>query len=303
MGNINYSDWLIKELDSATLSLISIIEKRENMKYVESEKIKIIYMQKIGNFEKEVLKAELDLTLEKKKSELIQACINRREPIDMNKINLQIEEEKQKQLSEIENSEKSNTSASSLTEEQENEMREMYKEIVENFHPEINTKMSFIEKTAYEKAVNAYKNHCYESMKLAYDMLFRNTLKLDLDFKLGSTDESSDEEAEKISEDIMADYDIASDLFDCFVPLQQDMLIKNSIEEHISKFNSVEKEIENLKETFPFNAVETLNDETKIEEYINSLKFRKQKAQDEIEHYSEKIKLMLGENINGKRIV
>lgn len=300
MGNINYSDWLLKELDSATLSLISIIEKRENMKYVESEEIKKIYMQKIGNFEKEVLKAELDLTLEKKKSELIQACINRREPINIDKINLLIEEEKQKNISEIENSEKNYNTDSSLTEEQKDEMREMYKEIVGNFHPEINTKMSFMEKTAYEKAVNAYKNHCYEAMKLAYGMLFRDTLKINLDFKLGSTDESSDEEAEKISEEIMADYTIASELFDCFVPVQQDMIIKNSIEEQISKFSSVEEEIEKLKQTFPFNAVETLNDELKTEEYINNLKFRKQKAESEIKKYSDKIKEMLGENNYGK---
>ncbi len=300
MGNINFSAWLLLELDSAMLSLMAIIEKRENMRYVEAESIKREYMEKIGNYEKDVMASELEATLMKKKVELIQACINRREPIDMEKIDSIIEAEKEKQIKAVEASELSCTPLADVSDEQAEEMRKMYKEIVQKYHPEINHDMTQMQKEAYENAVAAYKSQCFEALKLAYDMLFKEQADFPLQIasfvKESESEESAEEMAEEISEALEADYGIAAELFECFKPLENDMIIKNATDEYIAKFHSVEEEIKQMKEEFPFNAVETLKDPEKIQEYLDSLKYRMQKSKEETAAFKNEIALMTGVN-------
>lgn len=298
MGNINFSEWLLIELDSAMLSLMTIIEKRENMRYIEAESIKREYMEKIGNYEKDVMTSELEATLMKKKAALIRACINRREPIDMGKIDSIIEAEKEKQIKSVEESELRCTPLADVSDEQAEEMRKMYKEIIQNYHPEINHDMTQMQKEAYKNAVAAYKSQCFEALKLAYDMLFKERADFPLQFSSSVVREekTAEEVANDIKDVLEADYSIASELFECFKPLESDMIIKAAIDEYIAKTHSVEEEILQMKSEFPFSAVETLKDPEKIREYIDSLKYRMQKSKEEITSFKNEIVVMTGVN-------
>ncbi|MGN1102896.1 MAG: hypothetical protein ACI4RG_11925, partial [Huintestinicola sp.] len=148
-----------------------------------------------------------------------------------------------------------------------------------------------------EKAVNAYKSRSYEAMKLAYDMLFQNHFGLDIDaetFHVSEQDESIEGAAFSAASWLEEDYSLAAQLFDCFKPLENDMIIKQATEKYLAKIHDVEKEIDIMNRTFPFNAVETLNDPQKTQEYIDSLKYRMQKSKEEIEAYTGEIAAMTG---------
>ena len=93
-----YLTWLGKEVSAAKYALLVALEKKDNLLYIEEPELKEEYMQKIGIYEEQILKLELEVSLQEKKKLLIQTAINRREPIDLEAIEKQLEEERSKQL-------------------------------------------------------------------------------------------------------------------------------------------------------------------------------------------------------------
>ena len=105
----SYSKWLEKEVLVIKYALLCVLEKRDKLLYVEIPALKEKYMEKIGFYEEKVLKEELELLLLEKKKQLIQAAINRRQPVDLEKIEKQLEEEKRKQLDQLNENYKNDT--------------------------------------------------------------------------------------------------------------------------------------------------------------------------------------------------
>ena len=87
-----YLKWLGKEVVAAKYALLVALEKRDNLLYIEEPDLKEEYMQKIGMYEEQVLKLELEVFLQEKKKLMIQAAINRREPVDLEAIEKQLDE-------------------------------------------------------------------------------------------------------------------------------------------------------------------------------------------------------------------
>lgn len=293
MGKVSFTSWLTREMQSSMMALITAIENRDHLLYSESDKIRREYMEKIGYYEKDVLESELEAGLLRKKEELVQTYINRRQPVDMEKIDAFIDARRKEIIADVEADEKLNGTHAPLSNEQEEALRLMYKEIISAFHPSVNHNMTELQKDAYEKAVTAYKTMNIETMCLVYDMLFseRNTA-------MKPNDYTADENMSAEQESALSDYGIAAELFDCFVPLERDMLIKAAWDDYKSRTELVEEETEQIKSSFPFNAVETLRDPKKTEEYIDGLKIRHYNSQEEIRTLSDEISEMLGENRN-----
>lgn len=104
----SYSKWLEKEVLAIKYALLCILEKRDQLLYIEMPVLRQSYMEKIGFYEEQVLKAELELALLEEKKQLIQTAINRREPVDLEKIEKQLEEEKNQQLEQLNENYKDN---------------------------------------------------------------------------------------------------------------------------------------------------------------------------------------------------
>ena len=66
----SYSKWLEKEVVAIKYALLVALEKRDQLLYIEAPALRESYMQKIGIYEEQVLKAELELTLVEKKKQL-----------------------------------------------------------------------------------------------------------------------------------------------------------------------------------------------------------------------------------------
>ena len=93
-----YSKWLEKEVLAIKYALLVALEKRDKLLYVDEPALREEYMQKIGVYEEQVLKAELEFNLAEKKKQLIQTSINRREPVDLEAIEKQLEEARNRTL-------------------------------------------------------------------------------------------------------------------------------------------------------------------------------------------------------------
>lgn len=297
MSDINFSTWLVSEVKSSMMALVTIRGKLDYLLNVEKPEIEKEYMEKIGNDERKVIEFEKKAEYLKKKIQKIQSYINRRKPIDLKEIDeeLSVEfdddsEEKMDELSQT-------GSFQSLPLEKNEEMKEMYQKITKFFHPEINKTMTQMEKEAYSNAVSAFRKGDYETMKLAYDILFYaesdyNGYMIEADY--GSTEST----ISKIAETLTADYALATSLFDCFEPLEEDMVLKSTNDSYISEYRKISDEMKKAKEAFPFNAIEVLRNSDKLAEYRKELDVRLERSISDITDFENEIEDMLKEHGN-----
>lgn len=72
MRNQSYTDWLEARRYASRLALIGAYEYRDKLLYIDAPELRKRYMDTFGAAEDEVLKAELEVSLLRRKTELIQ---------------------------------------------------------------------------------------------------------------------------------------------------------------------------------------------------------------------------------------
>lgn len=292
-----YLKWLGKEVVAAKYALLVALEKRDNLLYIEEPDLKEEYMQKIGMYEEQVLKLELEVSLQEKKKLMIQAAINRREPVDLEAIEKQLDEERASQLNRLNETYKAGTHQNeTLTVEEKEELQSLYKEIVREFHPQVRSNMTETEKYLYQKALDAYKRQNLEEMRLIHDMLFSSDTE-GLPFEVPEI-VSEDAEADalkEIAKEMMEDYSLAAELYPCFETLEEDAVLHSAKTKYENMQEAVVVEIEGIMNRFPFIAKDTLRDEEKLKAYLDSLSGRMNSAKESLEELQAEIKVMLGE--------
>ena len=93
MRQQTFYDWLLREVASSRMALISLYESRDRILYIEAPTLRKKYIGIFGEIENAVLQSELETALLRRKVELIQTAINRRERIDLEQIEAQIKDE------------------------------------------------------------------------------------------------------------------------------------------------------------------------------------------------------------------
>ena len=296
MGNPCFAGWLAQEVESAQNALLTCIEQLDTLRYVDAPKLRNEYMVKIGTAEDEVLDAELNAKMLQRKVELIQIKRNRREPIDMEKIDRQIEDERKELLEQAAAADTAEPQQQQLTEEQQDELQELYHKIVENFHPQVHPNLTVTEKALYEKAVDAYRGRNLDALKLIGEILFKDDISLVLQASLSLDDAEDDEQhVAALAETLSADYTRAKQLYPYFKPSQQDAVLCAAAERYTTQREEVEKEIEQLRQNFPLAAQATLADPEKTKAYLEQLALRKLRALDAQRTLTQKINRLMEE--------
>ena len=281
MGNPCFAGWLAQEVESAQNALLTRIEQLDTLRYVDAPKLRNEYMVKIGATEDEVLDAELNAKMLQRKLELIQIKRNRREPIDMAEIEQLIDAVRKELLEQAEASDTAWQQLPQLTEEQQDELQELYHKIVGNFHPQVHPNLTDTEKALYEKAVDSYRSRNLDALKLIDEILFKDNISLVLQASLSIDDSEDDEQhAAALTEALSADYTLAKQLYPYFEPSQQDAVLRSAVERYTARREETENEIEQLRQTFPFTAQSTLADSEKTKAYLEQLSLRKLRALD-----------------------
>lgn len=288
-----YSKWLEKEVMAIKYALLVVLEKRDKLLYVEEPALREEYMQKIGVYEEQVLKAELEVNLTEKKKQLIQTAINRREPVDLEAIEKQLEEERKEQLGQLNQSYKRDSLQSSLSQEEKNELHNLYKEIIKDFHPEVHKELTEFQKQLYERALAAYHKQQLEELRLVHEMLYaKDASKLTLETPI--TTEVKEGETLEIVEQLMGDYSLAAEVFECFEQLEEDGVLLSVKQQYEAREQEIWVEIENIQSRFPFIAKETLQNDEMTKAYLKTLESRMNSCSESLMELNEQITKMLG---------
>ena len=140
--------------------------------------IEMEYLLKFGIYEYELYKKELELNKLKFKLKLLQTEINHQNELDLNEIDKKVldkyteyENNLKNSMNELENIIKHKDNYFQLDEEDEKELKRIYKILIKKLHPDLNIHQEDFKKELFIKVTNAYKNGDLEELKALYAML------------------------------------------------------------------------------------------------------------------------------------
>ena len=304
MNTRTFTYWLHKELMTARCSLLTLYEQRDRLLYIVGPGLEKEYMEKVGDFEETIIKEEIECDLLQKKKQMLQAAINRREPIDEAAINSEIDALRQKMFAEAADYHAQQEFAD-LTPEQSDELQEMYHEIVRNFHPQMHHDLTEAQKQLYDKAQDAYRRRDVDALKLIHEMLFYNdegAFFFDLLLELLKAKQASgndnaskkEENTELIVEiDYSTDYSLASVIYSSFKPTSEEAAMKEDLDRCSQTIEMIMQEMNGIKSRFPYNAADMLSKPSETESYRKELEHRCSAALLEKERLLNEIRVML----------
>ena len=218
-------------------------------------------MLALGSLEYKLFETQCKMLRLKRKVELIQAKLNQQEKPDISEIEEQLDEEfaEYQDLLEIQieamNEALDRSKGEILSDEDEKELKDLYRKIVKALHPDLNPDLSEAEIDLFMNAVEAYKNADLNAIRIIAEMV--------------DDGEFPDE----------------SDNALVYLTKERDRL--QALIEHI------EEEICITKDCFPYNMRDIVKDSAKIEEMKQEFKHLQKLYEEEIELYKAKIAEML----------
>ena len=302
MRSQSYYNWLLNESISARYRLITLLEAKDKMLYVDAPDLRNAYLAAFGDLEDQVLEAELKVSLLQEKLRLIRIAVNRREKVDISAIEKKLLKKKELLLHEAEAADRSLTPVPQLTDEEKEEMQSIYKQIISVFHPAINTELTEAQKDLYQKATDAYRRQNYKEIKLLSNMLFieiRDTEKISAEVVSDAKPDPDKKDSGKLlhsySESLAADYSLAAELYECFEMQEDEAVILSAMENDNKQFKSLEKDIKEIRSGFPFNAEKVINDPAKAAEHREDLNVRLRAAHSEQDLLEKSVVIALKE--------
>lgn len=303
----SFYDWLLNELQTARAALLGLYVTRDELLYEQAPALRRRYMEVIGKEEDAVLQAELETALLRRKAEMIQIAVNRREPIDLPKIELALAEEREAMIASVESADRTLEELPELTEEHQRQLHDLYRDITQSFHPALHSDFTQTQRELYEKAVYAYKMQDVQGMQIIYDLLFpQDGINLNIEMTIeipensdrNSLEELRQEYAEAASE-LSVDYRLAEQVYPAFIPLEEDAVVSAFLHDCIEKQHAVQQEIETVRAAFPFNAAATLDSPKKTADYLAQLQVRAMNCRMEKAQLEKKIQRLTEAIRNG----
>ena len=168
---------LKNEVEKIRTELSMLLLERDELQFVICRNIETAYMLKLGGLEYKAYEAQCTALRLKRKIELIQAKKNRQEKVVLSAIEETLKTEfaeYQKRLNEqIEKMNKAleRSKCKVLTDEENRELKKIYRKIVKELHPDLNPDISAEKVQLFNNAVNAYKNGDLNALKIINEMV------------------------------------------------------------------------------------------------------------------------------------
>ena len=173
---------LKSEVEKMRTELSMLLLERDELQFVICKNIETEYMLKLGSIEYKAYEAQCAALRLKRKIELIQAKKNRQEKVIISAIEETLDNEfaeYQKQLDEqIDkmNDALKRSKAEVLSDEDNKELKKLYRKIVKALHPDINPDVSEAQVQLFDNAVSAYKNGDLNTLKIIGEMVGNSPL-------------------------------------------------------------------------------------------------------------------------------
>ena len=100
-------------------------------------------------------------------------------------------------------------------------------------------------------------------------------------------------EYRRIVNALSTDYLLAKQLYNRFIPLEEDGIVLATLREYEAQRSLVENEVAAVRAGFPFNAVDTMNDPEKTRQYLAELEVRAKRCEIEKSDLEKKIAHMM----------
>ncbi|MBE6753243.1 MAG: hypothetical protein E7559_02645 [Ruminococcaceae bacterium] len=295
MSRHTFAQWLYNEAASARHTLLSLYEQRERLLYIEGPRLEKEYMDKIGSYEETVIREEIECELLQMKQQMIQAALNRREPIDEAAIDKELEEHRRQMLREAAGTEAPQEYAE-LSTEQTNELQQLYSEILKDFHPQMHPELKEAQRHLYDKAQEAYRHRDVDALRLIHEMLYsQEEVPQELLRELLAGDNGSEMAKDEIARgmEYAADYSLAAEIYSSFVPTDEEAVLREECARCRQMTDSVIGEMQEIRLRFPYTASGMLSDPAKTEAYKEELALRFRAATAERERRTKEICAMI----------
>lgn len=297
MSKRTFTLWLHSEVTSARYALLVLYEQRDKLQYIEGPRLEKEYMDQVGTYEETVIKEEIECELIRRKQQMIQAAINRREPIDEAAIDAELEDCRQQMFREAAGPAAPQEYAE-LSDEQSDELQMLYRDIVKNFHPQMHPELTEVHRQLFQKAQEAYRRRDLAALKLVYEMLYsaqedgsllESLLRWLEDRRAG--EERKDDHVP--DEDHATDYSLAAMIYCGFEPTNEEAAIQEEWTRYRRMTDSVMKEMYDMRHQFPYTASDMLADPAKLDAYREELSHRLHAAAAERERRTKEIRAMI----------
>ena len=162
--------------------LSMLLLERDELQFVICKNIEAAYYLKLGALEHKAYEAQCAALRLKRKIELVQARINRQEKVIISQIESILDNEFEEYQAKLnEQIDKMNealkrSTAERLTEQENAELKKLYRNVVKKLHPDVNPTVSDAEIRLLDNAVNAYKNGDLAALRIIEETVSDRTL-------------------------------------------------------------------------------------------------------------------------------
>lgn len=196
---------LKEKIRSLRRELEDLYPEKEHLLGVICENIQRDYTLVFGSLEYKLYEAYCEYLRLRRKRDLIQAKVNRGEKPDMEAIESRLDEEFRdykrrldEQMEEINRAiEKSKLKL--LPDEEQKELKTLYKAIVKRLHPDLNPSITEGEKELFYNATESYKLGDLNTLRIIYDLTVKGE-----EEELSLPNDSLQEEAERLEKAVVA---------------------------------------------------------------------------------------------------
>jgi len=250
---------LVQQLET---ELADLVFDRDKLLYHVCPKLQTEYMLSIGKLEYAVFEYQCKILRAKRKIDIIQSYLNREQPYDITEIEKQLDKEYHEYTEKLLEKQKEIESArfknsnygKPLTEEESTELKKLYTLIVKKLHPDINPNTTEEQHAQFIDAVNAYKNANLSELRVIYLLL----------------DKISVTETENTMDKIVSRKEIL---------LNEKEYMLNVIK--------------NIKDTFPYNIKNLLQNENERKHKIDELSNQLTECQEQYNNIEARLKDMI----------
>ncbi len=168
---------LREELEKLRTELSMLVLERDELLFVECKNIEMAYMLSVGGLEYNAYEIECAVLRLKRKAEMIQAKKNRQEKVILSEIETALDKEFADYRAKLDekirkmNDALERSKGQILTDEENAELKKLYRAIVKELHPDLHPDLSEAKKRLFQSAVDAYEFGDLEGLRIIAGMV------------------------------------------------------------------------------------------------------------------------------------